>query len=115
MLRLTSEEWENLKCQIGISTFPSTSANVKKFWVIQPQIVAAASTVDVAAYLTPLSRKASAMLMILDRDTDAISAAITSLQVVLSNLAVMLLGGMLTLLVGAALLPWDLGLLLVGP
>jgi uncharacterized membrane protein len=55
--------------------------------------------------------------MILDRDTDAISAAITSLEVVFSNPGVMLLwGGLLTGLVVAAMcLPWSLGLLLVGP
>lgn len=55
--------------------------------------------------------------MILDRDTDAISAAITSLQVVFGNLGVMLLwGALITLLVLAALLlPWGVGLLLVGP
>lgn len=54
--------------------------------------------------------------MILDRDTDAISAAITSLQVVFGNLGVMLLwGALLTALVFAALAPWGLGLLLVGP
>jgi uncharacterized membrane protein len=55
--------------------------------------------------------------MILDRDTDAISAAITSLEVVFSNPGVMLLwGGLLTALVVAAMwLPWSLGLLLVGP
>ena len=54
--------------------------------------------------------------MILDRDTDAISAAITSLQVVFSNLPVMLLwGALLTVLVLIALLPWGLGLLLIGP
>ncbi len=54
--------------------------------------------------------------MILDRDTDAISAAITSLQVVFSNLPVMLLwGALLTFLVIIALLPWGLGLLFVGP
>ena len=54
--------------------------------------------------------------MILDRDTDAISAAITSLQVVFGNLLVMLLwGALLTLLVAAALIPWGLGLLLIGP
>lgn len=54
--------------------------------------------------------------MILDRDTDAISAGITSLQVVFSNLPVMLLwGAILTLLVVLALLPWGLGLLVVGP
>ena len=55
--------------------------------------------------------------MILDRDTDAISAAITSLEVVFSNPGVMLLwGGLLTALVVAAMwLPWSLGLLFVGP
>jgi uncharacterized membrane protein len=54
--------------------------------------------------------------MILDRDTDAISAAITSLQVVFGNFAVMLLwGALITLLVALALLPWGLGLLLIGP
>lgn len=54
--------------------------------------------------------------MILDRDTDAISAAITSLQVVFGNGAVMLLWGlMITALVAVALLPWGLGLLLIGP
>lgn len=55
--------------------------------------------------------------MILDRDTDAISAAITSLEVVFSNPGVMLLwGSLLTVLVVAAIsLPWSLGLLVVGP
>jgi MFS family permease len=54
--------------------------------------------------------------MILDRDTDAISAAITSIQVVYENTGVMILWGlMLTTLVVAALIPWGLGLLLVGP
>ena len=54
--------------------------------------------------------------MILDRDADAISAAITSLQVVVSNTAVMLLwGALLTGLVFLALMPWALGLLFVGP
>ena len=54
--------------------------------------------------------------MILDRDTDAISAAITSLQVVFTNLGVMILwGALLTALVLIALLPWGAGLLVVGP
>ena len=54
--------------------------------------------------------------MILDRDTDAISASITSLQVFFTNLPVMLLwGALITVLVGVALLPWGLGLLLIGP
>jgi uncharacterized membrane protein len=54
--------------------------------------------------------------MILDRDTDAISAAITSLQVVFGNVAVMLMWGvLLTSLVIVALIPWGLGLLFIGP
>jgi len=54
--------------------------------------------------------------MILDRDTDAISAAITSLQVVFQNTAVMVLWGLLiALLVALALWPWGLGLVLIGP
>lgn len=54
--------------------------------------------------------------MILDRDTDAISAGITSLQVVFGNTGVMLLWGLLiTALVFVALIPWGLGLLVIGP
>ena len=54
--------------------------------------------------------------MILDRDTDAISAAITSIRVMFSNPGVMLLwGAVITTLIAAALLPWGLGLVLVGP
>ncbi len=56
------------------------------------------------------------MPMILDRDTDAISAAITSIQVVYENTGVMVLWGVLiSLLVGASLLPWGVGLVVVGP
>lgn len=54
--------------------------------------------------------------MILDRDTDAISAAITSFQVVFGNIWVMLLWGLLvTSLVAVALVPYGVGLLLIGP
>ena len=54
--------------------------------------------------------------MILDRDTDAISAAITSIQVVFVNLPVMLLwGALLTVLVAVALIPAGLGLIVIGP
>lgn len=54
--------------------------------------------------------------MILDRDTDAISAGITSVQVVANNTGVMVLWGLLiTLLIAVALGPWGAGLLIVGP
>jgi uncharacterized membrane protein len=55
--------------------------------------------------------------MILDRDTDAISAAITSLEVVFHNTFVMILWGAVitVLVVSALLLPWSIGLVVVGP
>jgi uncharacterized membrane protein len=54
--------------------------------------------------------------MILDRDTDAISASITSLQVFFGNLPVMLFwGALITVLVVLAFIPWGLGLLVIGP
>ena len=54
--------------------------------------------------------------MILDRDTDAISAVITSLRVVFSHPGVMLLWGLLlSVLVLLALWPWGLGIIVVGP
>ena len=54
--------------------------------------------------------------MILDRDTDAISASLTSLQVFFSNLTVMLFwGALITGLVVVAFIPWGLGLLIIGP
>lgn len=55
--------------------------------------------------------------MVLDRDTDAITAGIASLQVVFGRTGPMLVWGALivTLLVGAMLLPWAVGVLLVGP
>lgn len=54
--------------------------------------------------------------MILDRDTDAISAGITSIRVVLGSPLVMLLwGALLSVLVMAALWPWALGIIVVGP
>ncbi len=55
--------------------------------------------------------------MILDRDTDAISAAITSLEVVFHNTGVILLwGAIIAALVALALMaPLGSGLLLIGP
>ena len=62
------------------------------------------------------STAAVSIPMILDRDTDAISAAITSIRVVFSNPGVMLVwGAIITALIAVALLPWGLGLVFVGP
>lgn len=56
------------------------------------------------------------MPMLMDRDTDAISAGLTSLRLVLAQPLVMGFWGLLiTLLVAAAMLPWFLGLLVVAP
>jgi uncharacterized membrane protein len=54
--------------------------------------------------------------MILHRQTDAITAGLTSLRLVLTQTPVMLWwGGLITLIVGLALLPWFAGLLVAGP
>ena len=54
--------------------------------------------------------------MILDRDTDAVSATLTSMQVVLTHPGVMLLwAALLSLLVLLSLWPWALGIVVVGP
>jgi uncharacterized membrane protein len=55
--------------------------------------------------------------MILDRDTDAITAGIASIRAVTTHPGTMLLWGVLivVLLLGAMWLPWAAGLLLVGP
>ena len=57
-----------------------------------------------------------AIPMILDRSTDAISAVLTSLRLVLSQPVVMLCWGVLiTTTVVLAMLPWFAGLLVAGP
>ena len=54
--------------------------------------------------------------MILDRDTDAISAAITSIRVMFANPITMLWWGFLiTLLIAVALVTWGAGFVLIGP
>jgi uncharacterized membrane protein len=54
--------------------------------------------------------------MILDRQTDAITAGLTSLRLVLTQWPVMLWWGLvITTLVVLALLPWFIGLFVVGP
>lgn len=57
-----------------------------------------------------------AIPMILDRDTDAITAALTSFRVVLENtLTLLFWGALVVALTLLALWPWSLGLLVVGP
>jgi uncharacterized membrane protein len=54
--------------------------------------------------------------MILDRQTDAITAGLTSIRLVVTQPGVMILwGALITALVVIAMLPWFLGLLVVGP
>jgi len=54
--------------------------------------------------------------MILDRDTDALTAGITSMRVVIENPGVMLLwGALITLIVAVSLWFWGVGLVLAGP
>jgi uncharacterized membrane protein len=54
--------------------------------------------------------------MLLDRPVDAITAALTSLRLVLTQTGVMLWwGALISVLVVAAMLPWFAGLLIVAP
>lgn len=54
--------------------------------------------------------------MILDRQVDAVTAALVSLRLVLTQTGVMLFwGALITVLVVLAMLPWFAGLLVVGP
>lgn len=54
--------------------------------------------------------------MILDRDTDALTAGITSLRVVIENpLAMLVWGALITAMVAVSLWFWGVGLLLAGP
>jgi uncharacterized membrane protein len=56
------------------------------------------------------------MPMILDRQTDAITAGLTSLRLVLTQTGVMLWwGALIALITGLSMLPWFLGLLITGP
>lgn len=54
--------------------------------------------------------------MIMDRQTDAVSAGLTSIRACLQNPGVMLIwGALITVVIGVAMLPWFLGLLVAGP
>lgn len=97
---------------------PSTTGVLRA--VFNPQnweFVAAYALVGGVFAMLVFSTAVVSIPMILDRDTDAISAAITSLEVVFNNIGVMALWGLLltALVVLAMLLPWSLGLLVVGP
>lgn len=97
---------------------PSTASVMEA--VFNPQnweFVAVYTVVGGGFAMLVFSISAVSIPMILDRDTDAISAAITSLEVVFHNTAVMLLWGatIAVLVVGSLMLPLGLGLLVVGP
>jgi uncharacterized membrane protein len=54
--------------------------------------------------------------MIMDRQTDAVSASLTSIRACLQNPGVMFIwGALITALIGLAMLPYFLGLLIAGP
>jgi len=81
------------------------------------EFVIAYAAVAVAFAALVFSFSVVAVPMILDRDADAITAGITSMQVMGKNAAVMLLwAALIALLVGVSmLLPMTVGLALIGP
>ena len=99
------------------TAMPSTTGVLEAVFNLQNwSFVAVYLTVGGAFAALVFSTTVVAIPMILDRDTDAISAAITSIRVVLANPLVMLFwGALIALLVAIALAPWGAGLLLVGP
>jgi len=97
---------------------PSTSSVMQA--VFNPanwEFVAAYTIVGGAFAVMVFAIAVVSIPMILDRDTDAISAAITSIEVFFHNTGIMLLwGALITVLVAASLvLPWGVGLLITGP
>jgi uncharacterized membrane protein len=97
---------------------PSTAGVMEA--VFNPQnweFVAVYAVVGGGFAMLVFSIAAVSIPMILDRDTDAISAAITSLEVVFHNTGVMLLWGatIAILVVLSLIMPLGLGLLVVGP
>lgn len=97
---------------------PSTSSVIQA--VFNPdnwEFVAAYTIVGGAFAVLVFTITVVSIPMILDRDTDAVSASITSIEVFFRNTGVMLLwGAVITVLVaGALMLPLSAGLLIVGP
>ena len=96
---------------------PSTTGVVQA--VFNPQnwtFVAVYTVVGGAFAALVFATSVVSIPMILDRDIDALNAAITSIRVVVENPGVMLWWGFLiTSLVVLSLLAWGAGLLLVGP
>jgi len=97
---------------------PSTASVMQA--VFNPEnweFVAAYTVVGGAFAALVFSVSVVSIPMILDRDTDAITAAITSLEVVFSNTFTLIFWGLLItgLTVAALVLPWAMGLLLIGP
>ena len=96
---------------------PSTTGVLEA--VFNPQnwsFVAVYTVVGGAFAALVFSTSVVSIPMILDRDTDALTAGITSMRVVFENTAVMLLwGALITTLVALSLWFWGVGLLLAGP
>ncbi len=97
---------------------PSTSSVIQA--VFNPEnweFVAAYTIVGGAFAVLVFTITVVSIPMILDRDTDAVSAAITSIEVFFRNTGVMLLWGAVitVLVVGSLMLPLAAGLLIAGP
>lgn len=96
---------------------PSTTGVVQAIFNLQNWSFVAVYTVVGGVFAAIVfSVSVVSIPMILDRDTDALTAGITSMRVVVENTGVMLLwGALITLLVVASMVFWGAGLLLVGP
>ena len=109
-----------MKIHSGINEEPKFAVESMKNPIFNPEsweFVTAYIIVSGAFAMLVYSISMVSIPIILDRDTDAISAAITSLEVMFHNTAVMLFWGMLSIVLVCSSLafPWEIGLLLTGP
>ena len=118
-LRWLALGWRDFLRAPGIGLFYGACFMVMGWALLEPEnLPFVAAWVAVGAIFASLIYAVSVVSipMILHRQTDAVTAGLTSLRLVLTQTGVMVWWGLIiAVLVGLALLPWFAGLLLVGP
>ena len=80
MLQLTPEEWENLKCQIGISSSTAGAAKGKKATLIQSHVVTATAHGGRRAFPYAFTEQGVAMLSSVLRSQRAVEVSIAIMR-----------------------------------
>ena len=82
MLQLTPEEWEDLKCQIGISSSPGVATKLKKTGAIRSQLVSASAHGGRRAIPYAFTEQGVAMLSSVLRSQRAVEVNIAIKQLI---------------------------------